>query len=213
MVEPLKEFFTGLIAFLPNILIAVLISALGWALAKVFQLVVSWFLKNAGFDGFVKKIGFDAAPADKKDGVAPHQFAGSVAFWGVIFFTFLSCLEKLSLSTAAAQLNQFFFIILGAFKILLVFILGVLFSFIFSKSALAVAKKTQLSNPAVFANVCKWGVLVFTLAICLFQAGFPPEIFMMGVGMIFAALCIVFILAFGIGGASAASKLLEKLIK
>jgi hypothetical protein len=86
-------------------------------------------------------------------------------------------------------------------------------SFVASFIAKAFAQNIGLEKPVFFAALLKWSVLIFTFVACLIYLGLPPEVILIGVGIAYVTLCITFVIAFGVGGAAWAGKILGKLTK
>jgi hypothetical protein len=209
--DPIREFFTGILVYLPGLITALCILAAGWLLGKLAQLIVSVFLKHIGFDKMADQAGLSRLLTE--GAAAPHRQAGRLTFWIVITVTLIACLEQLNLqllSSGLSALSGFIFSILTG---LVIFIAGILLSHLADKTVRALAQTLNTGRPGLYAGTAKWGILVFTVLFCLMRAGLMSQVIIVILGMAALTLCITFILAFGIGGTRWAAKVLDKTMK
>lgn len=211
VVDPVREFFTGILAYLPALFTALCILVAGWLLGRLAQLLVSFFLKHIGFDKMADKAGLSRLLAEGT--AAPHRQAGRLTFWIVITVTLIACFERLhlqALSSGLGALSGFVFSILTG---LVIFIAGILLSQLADRTVRVLAQTLNTGRPGLYAGIAKWGILVFTVLFCLMRAGLMSQVIIVILGMAALTLCITFILAFGIGGTRWAAKVLDKTLK
>lgn len=213
IVAPLKALFIDIIHFLPDILVALIILLIGLLVAKIFQWIMTAFLKSIQFDKFADKLGIAALLKSGKDPVEPHRWAGRVVFWVAMFIVIVMILEQLRLRVASTQLDQVFYFLLQAFSALVIFIIGMFMSFIAATIAKTFAQNIGMDKPNFYAGLVKWTILVFTFIACLVHIGLPPQIILVGIAIAYVSICIAFVFAFGFGGTAFAGKLLSKLLK
>jgi hypothetical protein len=209
--DPIREFFTGILAYLPALFTALCILIVGWLLGRLAQLIVSVFLKHIGFDKMADKTGLSRLLTE--GAAAPHRQAGQLTFWIIITVTLIACFERLhlqALSSGLSTLSGFIFSILTG---LVIFIAGILLSHLAEKTVRALAESLHTGRPGLYAGTAKWGILVFTVLFCLMRAGLMSQVIIVILGMAALTLCITFILAFGIGGTRWAAKVLDKTLK
>lgn len=213
VVEPLNTFFMNLAGFVPDVVKAVCILVVGWLVGRVFQLIVSFFLRSIGFDGFAKKIGITALLEEGTGPCLPSKWFGMLTFWVVVFISIMHSFDTLRLRIASSQLGQVMHFTVQLCSVFAILIIGLFLSFIASRIIRAIAENLKMSKPQWCANLTRYIVLIFTMFVCLMELGLPAQIVFAVVGVIFVTLCITFILAFGIGGVSWAGKVLDKTIK
>jgi hypothetical protein len=211
VVDPVREFFIGILAYLPSLLTALCILLAGWLLGRLTQLIVSVFLKHIGFDKMADKSGI--ARLLSEGSAAPHRQAGRMTFWIVIVVTLIACLEKLHLQTVSSGFSAFFGFIFTVLTGIVIFIAGILLSQLAYKTVRILAQTLNTGRPELYAGTAKWSILIFTVLFCLMKAGLMSQVVMLILGMGAVTLCITFILAFGIGGTRWAGKVLDKTLK
>lgn len=213
IVEPLKDLLLDIAGFLPDLLVAICILLIGCLVAKLAQIIVSFFLKTIGIDQFAESIGISSLLKKGEKSIPPHQWFGALIFWVVIIVSLVMSSDQLRLRIASRQLDSFLYFSFKAFGALVIFVIGMCFSLIAYKVVRAVAENLQIQPPNLYANIAKWTTLIFTAIASLNQIGLPPDIILTALGIALGTLCVTFILAFGIGGTVWAGKVLNKLTK
>lgn len=213
VVEPLTTFFLAIMSYVPYVLTAVCILASGWVVGRVLQLVVSSFLGSIGFDKFASKAGIEKLLNEGGGKIVPHRWFGQLTFWVAIFVSIISCLDQLRLRLASTELATFLHFVLTVSTGLVIFLIGIFLSIIFSKIVRSVAASMNVTRPDLYAVLAKWSVLAFTFLFCLMQIGMTSQIVLVAVGLVAATFCATFVMAFGVGGAGWAAKVLEKTLK
>lgn len=208
--DPLNRFFLRIAGFLPDLLIALCILLVGWALGRVLQVVVSIFLRSVGFDKFAKRTGITDLLSEGDETVVPHRWFGALTFWVVIFTSVILCLDQLRLSIASYRLDQVMHFILTIVTILVILVLGMILNLITSRIIRTTAQSAKIQNAQGYLHVMKWLILAFTVLACLGQIGVPNEMIFMAVAAVFVTLCVTFVIAFGVGGAGWAAKVLDR---
>ena len=213
VVEPLRNFFLGLMGFIPDLLTALCIFLVGWVVGRILQLIVTYFLRYIGFDGFAQKTGIVRLLEEREEKIAPHRWFGLLIFWIVIFISFILSLDQLRLKVASIELDHFLHFVFVISTALIIFVFGMFLSIIFSKIIQTMAQHMKMQQSGLYADLTRWTILIFTFFACLVQIGLPPEMILMVIGVIFITICIAFILAFGFGGRVWAGKILDKILK
>jgi hypothetical protein len=213
VVEPLNKFFMDMACYIPDLLIAICILLTGWVVGRILQLIVSFFLRSVGFDGFAKKIGIIDLLKDSECKCEPHKWFGLLVFWVSIFVAVAVSLNRLRLSVVSNQLSSFMQFVLQLFIAAVILIAGMFFSVIVAKIIRAVAEDIKVSKPDLCAKLARYIVLVFAALAALVELGMPSQIIFSAVAIVFVTLCITFVIAFGVGGIGWASKVLDKTVK
>lgn len=106
LLRPVDELVGEILGFLPNILAACLILALGWLVARIVQRVVANLLAAAGFDALGERIGLSTAAG----GRTASQIVGLVLYVLILIPVAIAALNALSIDAitdpASAMLDQ-----------------------------------------------------------------------------------------------------------
>lgn len=106
LLAPVDNLVGKILGFLPNLLAAGLILALGWLVARIIQRIVTNLLAAAGFDRLGEKIGLSRAAG----GRTPSQIIGLVLYVLILIPVVIAALNALAIDAitepASAMLNQ-----------------------------------------------------------------------------------------------------------
>ena len=213
VVLPLKDFFIGIVSFIPYLLTALCILLTGWIVGRILQFIVSVVLCRTGFNKFASKIGILEFLEENEIKMSIHHWIGRLTFWVVIFVSLMLALDQLPLkisSTPAENLLHFVFTVIAVFIIL---VFGIFLSMFFAKVVRTMAQNKNVQNSRLYGNLVRWVVLVVTVFVCMMQIGVMSTIILSVLSIITVTICIAFILAFGLGGRAWAAKVLDKTLK
>ena len=213
LVEPIKHNGEKIIGFLPNIVEAFFILAIGWFIALMAQIVSRSFLGFIAFDSIAEKSGFAAALKENGISTKPTEWLSRLFYWIAMIAAIVKSLFSLRLGQAADGVDLFSGIIFQSGGLLLIFIIGLFLSVVLSRIVHTTAVNLNVKSPAAYGRTMKWTVLVFTILLVLRQIAIPMNFIFLVAGAVFVSICIAFIIAFGVGGAGWAAKTLEKISK
>lgn len=210
--QSFQEVWTNFAVFVPNIIVALIILAIGWLVGLILgklvkQLVdalkIDSALRNAGLEEFANRGGFK---------VSAGGFLGWLVKWFVIIVFLVTALEVLGLS----QVNAFLYgtVLLFLPKVI-VAVLILLVSVViaeFVRDVIVGAARTAGINGANFlGGVAKWAIWIFAFLAALGQLGVASAFLQTLFAGFVVAMALAFGLAFGLGGRDAAARFLEKL--
>lgn len=112
-----------LIQYVPRVLGALAIIAVGLVLAIVARRGATYLLRRFRFDELCARIGINRLIGED-GGRSPTTFTGSVVFYGVLLFSVLAALGPLGLDFLATTLNQVILYAPKALAAILILILG-----------------------------------------------------------------------------------------
>ncbi len=213
VVQPLKNLLINVIAFIPDIITAILIVLAGWLIANIFKTLIGTCLKSVGFNKIAKNIGVNEVTAEDGRKIQPNQLVGLITFWSIMFISFIMMLSRLRLRGVSTQLDRLFSYVIIITIISVIAVIGIVLSMIVSRIVRTTAQSIKSSKADSYAAVSKWVILIFTLIICLSQVGIRQEMIIYLAAAIILTLCITFVLAFGFGGKNWAGKVLDKISK
>lgn len=112
------------IQYVPRVLGAVAIIAVGLVLAIVARRGATFLLRRVRFDDLCERIGLNRLIGTEDSPRSPTNFAGSVVFYGVLLFSVLAALGPLGLDFLATTLNQVILYAPRAVAAILILVLG-----------------------------------------------------------------------------------------
>ncbi len=213
IVEPFQRFFDILIQFLPNLFSAILIIAVGlavaWAARHVFVRIcrflrVDEFAERAGVDKIFSKGGIHGKASD---------VIGRVVGWVVIFAFMMIALSSLNVLAIDRLFERFFLYLPNVFVAAFILVFGFMLGNFFGRAALITAVNAGLLTAGLIGKLVRFSIYVFSVSIALEQLGIGKETVVIAFALIVGGIVLALSLAFGLGGRDLAREYLEKRIR
>ncbi len=210
LLEPLATVGTRIVQFLPNLLAAFVILAVGWPLAWALGRGVERGLRMLGVDHLADRIGLNAVLTRGGLKPDPCHFIGRTLYWGLLVLTIIASLGALDVT----PINQFAASLLSYIPHLItagmILIAGLFLSNFVARATLITAVNANFRPATTAAGLAKWGVLLVALAMALEQLGIARNIVVVGFGIVFGGVVLALALAFGLGATNLAKEFLER---
>ena len=200
-----------LIAFLPSVIIAVVVFALGWGFGSVLGRSVEHLISVLRIDKALHRAGFDALSERAGVRVSVAAFFGGVIKWSVVVAFTLASAEILGLSQVTQLLRDILVyipqVIIAAIILVIAMLLGDFISRIVSHSVKATGMNGEFA-----AQMSKWAIIIVggvfpALTQLRIAQGLVEVLF---TGVVFA-ISLALGLSFGLGGRDAAARVIEKI--
>jgi small-conductance mechanosensitive channel len=207
-----QNLWVGVVNFVPNLVLALVILVLGWLVGALFgraiwqvfkSLKVDDALRRAGFESFMNRGGVD---------LDSGAFVGGLVKWFVIVIFLVAALDVLGLSQVNFFLQD---VVLGYLPRVLAAALVLLVAGVIGDitgRVVVTAAKTAGVDSAHFAGaIAKWSIWVFAVLVALSQLGIAAAFSQTLFTGVVIAVSLALGLSFGLGGQEAASRFIEKL--
>lgn len=200
-----------LIAFLPNVIIAVIIFALGFAAGSVLGKAVAHLVAVTRLDTALHKAGLDKVSQRAGVPITVAGFLGGIVKWLVIVAFTIASAEILGLTQVTQLLRDILMyipqVIIAAIVLVIAALVGDFVARLVEHSARGMNMKGHFA-----AEVAKWSIIIVggifpALTQLRIASGLVEVLF---TGIVFA-LSLALGLAFGLGGRDAAAKTIEKM--
>ncbi|MDD4294814.1 MAG: hypothetical protein PHP69_04815 [Candidatus Omnitrophica bacterium] len=212
VLQPLSNLGHELLGFIPNMLNVIFILLIGWFVAKLFEIVLTNFLKKINFDDLMTKMGIldECKVSENEKKCSLSKIIGLTFYWFIMIAVIAMALRELGLYRISYLIEDISGYILAVVKTGVILVLGIFLSMLCSSIILMFAKKLNMPNPKVQAGLVRNGIIVFTFVVCLMRLGLSGEVLLGLVAACVITFCLTFIIAFGIGGQAWAGKVLNK---
>jgi hypothetical protein len=200
-----------LVAFLPNVIIAVIIFALGWAFGEVLERAVAHLIGALRIDAALHRAGFDRLSQRAGVHVSIAGFVGGLVKWLVVVAFTIASAEILGLTQVTQLLRDILMyipqVIVAAVVLVMAMLLGDFVARIIDHSTRGIGMKGHFA-----AQVAKWAIIIVggifpALTQLRIAQGLVEVLF---TGVVFA-ISLALGLAYGLGGKEAASRSIEKM--
>lgn len=210
LLAPLEQLGRQIISVLPNVLAALIIVGIGLVAAWGLGHVVERLLRVMRLDHLCDRLGVNSALARGGVKADPSHIVGRVAYWAVVLFAVIAGLGALNLQ----PINHFAQSLLAYIPHVLIagiiLVAGYLLSNFLSQGVLIAAVNAGLPPARLIANLSRWGVQLFALAMALEELGIAASVVVVGFGITFGGVVFATCLAFGLGAKDLAKDYLER---
>ncbi|MFA6269586.1 MAG: hypothetical protein WC657_00010 [Candidatus Paceibacterota bacterium] len=208
-----KNLWLGVLGFVPNVVVAVIIVLLGWGIGSLLGRVVSQIIKAIKIDEALRRAGVEDFLAKGGLNLNSGSFLGGLVRWFVILVFLVGAFEVLHLSQVTLFLKDILNYLPQIIVAVLILIAAGLVADAMKKVVVSSAMTAEVSSAGFLGTVTKWTIWVFAILVALSQlgiaSGFIQTIF---TGLV-VALSLGLGLAFGLGGQESAGRLIEKMGK
>ena len=205
-----QAFSTKIMAFLPELIGAIIIFVVGLIAAKFLKMAVVKLLKMARLDTAAEKTKLDEFL--KKGGIVKtaSEIVGVLVYWFVMILVVIATLDALGLPIVSDLLNSIFLYVPNVVAAVIVMTLGILVGNLLSAVIRTAASNAGIAAAEGLAKTSLYAVIAFSVAIALIQLGIGKEIVGEVFQMAFGATALAFGLAFGLGGKDTAADYLNR---
>ena len=205
--QTLKDGITEIVAFLPNLIGALLILVIGFIVAKVISAVVRKLLEKTGVDEKIQSSDASRYVDAALPGAKVSAGVAKVVFFLVFVFFLFSAIGALKIPALTGFMNQVLAYLPNVIAAIAIFVVAALVSGAVGGAIAKVMGDTPTGKIA--ATVLPALVMVIALFMILEQLQIAPEIVRIAFAAVMFALALGLALAFGLGGRSVAQRLLE----
>lgn len=198
--EPIVGLLDQVVSFIPNILVAIVLLAIGGFIAKLLSNLLEKLLKASGIDHYSQYLSVK--------GKAEYQLStvlANIASAMILIFFFVEALATLNLSvlnTIGLAIIAYLPAVISSLAILgLAIVFGNILAGFIAKS----------TNSKALAEVVRYGLIALAIFMVLDQLSIAQTIVHTTFTIILGAAAVAFALAFGLGGKAFAARQLEKL--
>ena len=204
--------WTGVIMFIPNLIVAIVILLIGWAISAIVFSGVAKFINAIKLDEALRKAGFENVVRKAGLNLNSGRFIGKIIQYFIVIAFLIASFDVLGLSQVTSFLQQ---IVLGYLPQLIIAVLillvGSVVGDVMSRIVVAGARTAGLTHTNLLGAVTKWGIWIFVILVALSQMGIAGAFVQTLFTVFVVAISLALGLSFGLGGQQAASRTIEKI--
>jgi small-conductance mechanosensitive channel len=209
-VRSLQGLWYGVASFIPDLLIALVIFAIGWILAALVEKLVEAIIGALKVDSALKSAGFEDVMKRAGHNLNSGKFLGSLVRWFVIIVFLMASFDVLGLSQVNGFLRDVVTYIPQVIIAVLILMVAVVVANTLQRLVVASAKAGHVKSAEMMGKVTRWAIWIFAVITALFNLGVAPGLIQSIITAIVAGGALALGLAFGLGGKDAAQRWLEK---
>ncbi|GAA4329687.1 hypothetical protein GCM10023165_02780 [Variovorax defluvii] len=207
--EPLRAILFQIGAFLPRLLIALVVVVAGWLLAKVARFTVVKGLRAINFPVLTERAGLDNFLRQGGTLGDTTNLFGLLVYWLVILATLLIAFNGLGLTYITDLLTRVVWFVPNVFVALLILAFGAYFARFVGDTVATYGRNIKLQDAAFLGKLAQYAILIFVVLIALDQLKVGGDIVRESFLVILAGVVFALALAFGLGGKDWAAERIE----
>ncbi len=211
LTKSFQDLWSGVIQFVPNVVVAILIFILGWIIASILGRWVAHVIKSLQFDKALQSLGAEELFSRAGFHLNSGAFIGGLVKWFLVVVFLMASVDVLHLG----QVNDFLRSVINYLPQVIVAALVLIVAAIIAETLQRIvsgsAKAIGASSAHFFGGVAKWAVWIFAILVALNHLGVGGVFTQTLWNGIVTMLSIAGGLAFGLGGKEAAARYIEKL--
>lgn len=199
-----------ILAFLPRVVIAVVVILLGWLLAKALRFAVVKALRAVNFPVLTERSGLDNFL--QQGGLAGDTTTvfGVLVYWLTVLASLLIAFNGLGLTYVTDLLGRIVWFVPNVFVALLVLAFGAYFARFMRDTVHSYCRSVKLQDAALLGKLAQYAILAFVVLIALDQIKVGGDIIRQSFLIILGGVVFAVALAFGLGGKDWAQERIEQ---
>ncbi len=207
-----QNLWLGIVNFVPNLLIAIIILILGWLIGALFgraiwqvfrSLKVDEALRRAGFESFLRRGGVN---------LNAGAFIGGLVKWFIIVVFLVAAFDVLGLTQVNLFLQEVVIayiprVLVAALVLLVAGVIGDLVE----RVVVTAARTADIRSAHFAGSIAKWAIWIFAILVALSQLGIATAFSQTLFTGVVIAISLALGLSFGLGGQEAAARFIERL--
>ena len=209
LLESWRNFATAFVLFVPRLVAATIIFALGFVVALLARRAIQWLLVWLGADRLSLRIGASEM-LRKAELPTAEALIAKIVFWLVWIGFIVSAVDTLQFEPFQGLVAQFFRFVPRFVVALLVLASGFVFSNFLWRATLLASVNAGLPGARLLSGALRVLVISIGIAMALEQLGLATAVVLAAFALPFGALMLGLAIAFGLGGRDAAKQVLEQ---
>jgi hypothetical protein len=208
-IATLLTFWTGIAAFFPKLLAALLLMLLGWLLARLARAGVARLLGLANFARLAEKSGLEAMARSGGLDLSLARVIGEVVYWLLILAVAVSIANSLDLPGLADLIKRVVLYLPNVLVAIVILVLGTLLARFVNRLLFAWLHGIKAPAALVISTAAEYVIQTFAFVLALVQLDIGTQLITIAFAILFGGVVLALALAFGLG----ARELVEERIR
>lgn len=210
---PLLELWDTIVAYLPNLIGAIVVFLLGIIVALVLRTAVEQIIKLLRIDDLAQKL--EIRSQFERVGIPLHigHLLGWIVKWFFLIVALIAATDILGWDQLTSYLREIVLFIPNVIIAVIILLAGILLANFVQRVVKSAVEAAKLASADFLSGVSKWAILIFSLMAALVQLQIAPDLIrVLFTGLVFM-IALAGGLAFGLGGRDQAERFLARLKK
>lgn len=210
--QSFNQLFYGLVGFIPNLVVAVIIFIVGWLVGAGLGRVVKQVVDSLRVDQALRSTGLERVLSRAGFELSSGKFLGMLVEWFFVIVFLVASLDVLHLTTVNLFISE---VVLGYLPQVIVAVMILFVAAIVAEAVERVvigsAKAASLHAAGFLGKVARYAIWIFALLAALAQLNVATAFVQTLFTGIVIAVSLAVGLAFGLGGQAAAARYIDHL--
>jgi hypothetical protein len=210
VMDATREFLHQIAAFLPKLVLALLVVAVGWLIAKAVRFAVERALRAINFNVLTERAGTDNFLRQAGMRGDTTTLFGLLAFWLVILAALIIAFNGMGLTYITDLLQRLVLFTPKLLIAMLIMVFGAYSARFVGNAVQSYCLDAQIPDGDLLGRLVRYAIMLFVVMIALSQVEVGGDIVQRTFLIILAGLMLAIALAFGLGGKDWAASLLQR---
>ena len=212
VIDPVREMLSRVAVFLPTLIGVLVILIVGWIIAGILKSIVVKVLKLIQLDTASEKSGL--GDVLRRGGIKQTvaELIGVLIYWLVMLLVFMTALNALGMTVAAALLDKVILYIPNVIAAIFIMALGIFFASMIGTIVRTASGNAGISQAKFLGQLTQVVIMVFTVVVTLEQLNIATTVLTFALNIILGSIGLAMALAVGIGSKDIAGKLMQELV-
>jgi len=208
--EPLRAFLYQIGAYLPRVLLAIVVVLVGWLVAKAARFTVVRGLHAINFHVLTGRAGIDNFL--QKGGMATDTsgLLATLAFWLIVLASLTVAFNALGLAYVTDLLSRVLWFIPNVIVALVIVVFGAYFANFLGDAVTGFGRQSGMQDSLLLGKLVQGAILLFVVLIALDQVKVGGDIVRQSFLIILGGIVFALALAFGLAGKDWAAERIEE---
>ncbi len=212
LTQSFLDLWTGVIGFVPSLIVAVVIFLAGWVVGSLVGRVVSNVVTAIKLDQLLRHAGIEAVVARAGFRLHSGEFLGQLVQWFTVLVFLVAAFDVLGLSQVNVFLQQVILLYLPQVIVAVLILLAAgVVADTMQNVVSGAARAAGVPSANFLGTVTRWAIWIFAVLAAMYQLGVAaPFVQTLFTGIV-VAVSLALGLSFGLGGQQSASKFLDRM--
>ncbi len=201
------------IGFIPDLILAIVVRIVAWALAKILKQGAEYLLHKIGLDRLAERANVNTFLRNANLGGSATAIISNIVYWFVYLFGISIVFEILGLRVISDLVNTFIEYIPNLFVAVLIVLVGAFVAKFIKHLTDGATATTKMDNHNWLGHVVYIIIMLFAIVTALKQAQVDISFLTDNINTIVMGIMLALGLSFGLGGKDRAKELIDKYLK
>lgn len=212
-IQSFKDLWQGLIGFLPELIIAIIVLIIGWLIATGLGRLAEEVIKRLKIDQAIERLGLGKAFKRARMNINSGRWVNLIVKVFLLIVTLMAITKILGLSQISDFLGEVADYIPKIIAAMVILLVGVLLANFLGRMVQAAVAGGRIKSAGFLGGLTKWSVLALAFMAALNQLGeqmIPGLVRTLFSGLVYG-IALASGIAFGLGGKDEAQRILQKI--